>query len=80
MNESTELEELRTRFSDFHKDLLGFRPVWCMHLNSIEYVQTEIQKLHNTMNRLLETGEGREALRNDGWVVNEADYDNLQVS
>lgn len=71
--EPTELEELQSTFSDFHKDFYGFRPRWASeeHWNSVEWLKAEIDGIHNIMDEMKKTPQGREQLRAQGWLVEE---------
>jgi hypothetical protein len=74
------VEELQGYYSDFHKDLNGFRPrgasteQWL----SKEYLVFQINSLHNHMDQLKETFEGREHLREQGWIIEEPDAELAQ--
>jgi predicted deacylase len=70
------VEELQGYFSDFHKDFFGFRPRYATpeQWRSREYLEAAINAIHNTMDKMKQTFNGREELRAAGWVVDEADY------
>jgi len=70
------VEELQGYFSDFHKDFFGFRPRYATpeQWRSREYLEASINAIHNTMDKMKQTLSGREELRANGWVVDEADY------
>jgi hypothetical protein len=77
MNERTELGCLQSEFSDFFKSFYGYRP---RHLTSIqwsdvEYLKEQIQNIHDQIESLKSTFEGREELREQGWHVEEIDPD-----
>jgi hypothetical protein len=67
------VEELQGYYSDFYKDLNGFRPrgadveQWM----SKQYLVTQINSLHDQMDQLKLTFEGREQLREQGWIIEE---------
>lgn len=69
------VEELQGYFSDFHKSFHGFRPrfatekQWCDR----NWLEGQINLIHDTMDKMKETFAGREALREQGWVVEETD-------
>lgn len=70
------VEELQGYFSDFHKDYYGFRPrgfgteeQW----NDREWLIAQIDQIHNAMDFMKSTFEGREELRQNGWLVEESD-------
>jgi hypothetical protein len=67
------VEELQGYYSDFHKDLNGFRPrgIAEEQWNSKQFLVIQINLLHNQMDQLKETFEGREQLREQGWIVEE---------
>lgn len=74
------VEQLQGYFSDFHKDFFGFRPRYATpeQWRSREYLEAAINAIHNQMDRMKETFEGREELRRAGWVVEESDFDVLE--
>ena len=68
------VEELQGYFSDFHKDFYGFRPRtlgsdedW----NNRTWLESQINRIHDTMDSMKATFAGREELRERGWVVEE---------
>ena len=65
------VEELQGYFSDFHKDFFGFRPRYATpeQWRDREYLEAAINAIHNTINKMKLTAEGREELRANGWVV-----------
>ena len=67
------VEELQGYYSDFYKDLNGFRPRGASieQWDSKEYLVTQINLLHDQMDQLKETFEGREQLREQGWIIEE---------
>jgi len=71
--ELTELESLQGRYSDFYKDVHGFRPRFASdeQWNSIAWLEGEIQGLHDYLKRLDETPEGRRELRSMGFVTSD---------
>jgi hypothetical protein len=73
------VEELQSYFSDFHKDFFGFRPRYATpeQWRSREYLEAAINAIHNTMDKMKLTAEGRAELRSNGWVIDEAEYDNV---
>jgi hypothetical protein len=56
------LEELTSTYSDYHKDVFGYRPK--QNPMSKEWVITLLVELDNHMNRRT-----KEDLVNDGWIV-----------
>lgn len=74
------VEELQGYFSDFHKDFFGFRPRYATpkQWRDREYLEAGINAIHNTMDKMKETAEGRAELREAGWVVEETDFDVLE--
>jgi hypothetical protein len=70
------VEELQGYFSDFHKDFFGFRPRYATpeQWRDREYLEAAINAIHDTMDKMKQTFNGREELRAAGWVVDEADY------
>jgi len=71
------LEQLQGYFSDFHKDFFGFRPRYATpeQWRSREYLEAGINAIHNTMDKMKLTVEGRAELRRQGWVIEESDFD-----
>ena len=69
------VEELQGYYSDFHKDFYGCRPLsdsveqW----DSKEFLVAQINSIHDQMDQLKETFEGREQLREQGWIIEEPD-------
>ena len=74
------VEELQGYFSDFHKDFYGFRPRYATpeQWRSREYLEAAINAIHNTMDRMKQTLEGRQELRANGWIIEESDFDVLE--
>ena len=74
------VEELQSYLSDFHKDFFGFRPRYATpeQWRDREYLEASINAIHNTMDKMKETAEGRRELRSQGWVVEESDFDVLE--
>jgi hypothetical protein len=66
-----DVEELQSYFSDFHKDFFGFRPRYATpeQWRSREYLEAAINAIHNTMDKMKLTAEGRAELRSNGWVI-----------
>jgi cephalosporin-C deacetylase-like acetyl esterase len=73
-------EELQGYYSDFHKDFYGFRPRGATEEQwaSKEFLVAQINLLHNQMDQLKETFEGREQLREQGWIIKEPDTELAQ--
>ena len=77
MNEYTKVEELQSHYSDFYKDVHGFRPrsstdeQW----NSEEWLSGEIDGLHTYLKDLGSTPFGRELLREMGFCTNDKEAD-----
>lgn len=73
------VEELQSYFSDFHKDYFGFRPRYATpeQWRSREWLEAGINAIHNTMDKMKETFSGREELRRQGWVVDEAEFEDI---
>jgi len=67
------VEELQSYLSDFHKDFFGFRPRYATpdQWRSREYLEASINAIHNIMDKMKSTAEGREELRSNGWVIDE---------
>ena len=77
MREYTKVEELQSHYSDFHKDVHGFRPrsstdeQW----NSEEWLSGEIDGLHAYLKMLGSTPEGRVQLREMGFCTSDCAMD-----
>ena len=73
------VDELQSYLSDFHKDFFGFRPRYATpeQWQSREYLEAGINAIHNTMDKMKETFSGREELRRNGWVVDEAEFEDI---
>ena len=77
MNDYTKLEDLQSHYSDFYKDVHGFRPrsstdeQW----NSEEWLQGEIDGLHAYLKMLGSTAQGREQLREMGFCTDDKEAD-----
>ena len=67
------VDELQSYFSDFHKDYYGFRPRFATHeqWNNRDWLVEHIDGIHNAMDEMKKTPEGRIALRESGWVIDE---------
>jgi hypothetical protein len=67
------VEELQGYYSDLHKDFNGFRPRFASatEWNSKQYLVIQINLLHDQMDQLKQTFEGREQLREQGWIIEE---------
>ncbi len=74
------VEELQGYYSDFHKDFYGFRPRGSAvdQWSSKQYLVTQINLIHDQMDQLKETFEGREQLREQGWIIEETDVELAQ--
>ncbi len=77
MREYTKLEDLQSCYSDFYKDVHGFRPrsstdeQW----NSEEWLSGEIDGLHTYLKDLGSTPAGREQLREMGFCTDDKEAD-----
>jgi hypothetical protein len=73
------VEQLQGYFSDFHKDFYGMRPRFGSpeQWRDREWLETEINTIHNAMDEMKETFNGREELRRQGWVIDEAEFGNV---
>jgi cephalosporin-C deacetylase-like acetyl esterase len=69
------VDELQGYYSDFHKDFYGFRPRGAdvEQWTSKEYLVKQVNLIHDQMDQLKETFEGREQLREQGWIIEEPD-------
>ena len=73
------VEELQGYFSDFHKDFYGSRPRFGTEhdWNNRHWLELQIDSIHNAMDDMKKTYSGREQLRIQGWVIDEADFDDI---
>jgi hypothetical protein len=77
MNEMTRVEELQSHYSDFYKDVHGFRPrnstdeQW----NSEKFLEGEIDGLHEYLRILGSTAQGRVQLREMGFCTDDKEAD-----
>jgi hypothetical protein len=71
----TEVEQLQSIYSDFHKDYYGFRPRGSSdeQWNSAEWLRAAIQSIKDEMEVRKLSFEGREQLRREGWHIEETD-------
>jgi hypothetical protein len=70
----THLSDLQSYFSDYHKDFYGFRPRPTADLwNDATWLQKQIDYIDSAIERMKETFEGREELRCNNWIIEEAD-------
>ena len=68
MSEKT-IIELQNFYSDYHKDLMGFRPSKGIVSMTREKLNEEISALDAHFFRLESTPQGRKMLRDAGWQV-----------
>jgi hypothetical protein len=68
-----DVEELQSYFSDFHKDYYGFRPRFATpeQWQNRDWLVEHINAIHDAMDELKKTPEGRAELRANGWVIEE---------
>jgi hypothetical protein len=73
------VEELQGYFSDFHKDFYGTRPRFGTpeQWRSREWLESSIDGIHTAMDTMKKTFAGREQLRSEGWVIDEAEFDDI---
>ena len=73
------VEELQGYFSDFHKDYYGMRPRFATpeQWRDREWLESSINAIHDAMDAMKKTFSGREQLRAEGWVVDEADFNDI---
>lgn len=74
--DSLDLHEAQGIYSDFYKDVHGFRPRFhtTEEWNDREFIIKQIEELHDYMDNLRKTPEGRAQLREEGWSIDEKDY------
>lgn len=73
---SLSVEQLQGYFSDFHKDFYGWRPRYLVsseRWNDRDYLIEQINQIFDVMESMKATFQGREELRERGWVIEEED-------
>ena len=72
-NEQMTVQQLLSHYSDFYKEIHGFRPMFSKP--GIDYTEAEAQALiascHAYLNAVAGTPEGRQQLENEGWILND---------
>lgn len=63
--------DLTDYLSDFHKAVFGYR-LRC-YGDPLDVVEAHLDSVYAYMDRMKETFEGRQELRDDGWVIEEED-------
>jgi hypothetical protein len=63
-------DELGGLFSDYYKDTHGSRPRFVDFSDRDELIR-QLELLNNYHDKMQETFEGREQLREDGWIIHE---------
>ena len=68
--------DLQSYYSDFHKDFYGWRPRGATpeQWQDRGFLVDQINAIHNAMDAMKKTFSGREQLRAEGWVVDEAEF------
>jgi hypothetical protein len=66
-----DVEELQSYFSDFHKDFHGWRPRGATpeQWRDRAYLVAQINGIHDALDAMKTTPEGRAELRAAGWVI-----------
>lgn len=72
-----DLDELNSLYSDYHKDMYGFRPRNCYSSTKEDIIRL-LTEMDNAFNQRKETFAGREQLREEGWVISETDPELIQ--
>jgi len=81
---SAEYNSVASYYSDFHKDVNGFRPRWIVGCAdgftcvsdlraALAQLRAAVEQLHADIEQRKSTFEGREEMREEGWVVEETD-------
>lgn len=65
------VEELQGYYSDFHKDFYGWRPRSATpeQWRDRAFLVEQINRIHDVMDAMRETPQGRAELRAAGWVI-----------
>jgi hypothetical protein len=71
----TRVEELQSLYSDFHKEVYGFRPrtMSLANWNSESWLDSVIADLHAGLENRKDSFAGRETMREEGWHVPETE-------
>ena len=75
------VEELQGYFSDFHKDMYGFRPRFATpeQWRDRSWLEEQINYIHDEMDAMKKTFMGREELRRRGWIIDEPKFGQPEV-
>jgi hypothetical protein len=70
------VDDLQSYYRDFHKDFYGWRPRGATpeQWQDRGFLVDQINAIHNAMDAMKKTFSGREQLRAEGWVVDEAEF------
>jgi len=65
------VEDLQGYYSDFHKDFYGWRPRTATpeQWRDRGFLVEQINRIHDVMDAMKETPQGRAELRRAGWVI-----------
>ncbi len=65
------VDDLQSYYSDFHKDFYGWRPRGATpeQWTNRGFLVAQINGIHDALDAMKTTPEGRAQLRRDGWVV-----------
>jgi hypothetical protein len=65
------VDDLQSYYSDFHKDFYGWRPRGATpeQWTNREFLVAQINSIHDALDAMKTTPEGRAQLRRDGWVI-----------
>ena len=78
--QTTHVEELQSLYSDFHKEVYGFRPRTMSkeNWNSKSWLDSVIADLHASLESRKDSCAGRETMREEGWHVPETEPELIQ--
>ena len=70
------VDDLQSYYSDFHKDFYGWRPRGATpeQWQDRGFLVDQINAIHDALDAMKKTFSGREQLRAEGWVVDEAEF------
>ena len=70
------VDDLQSYYSDFHKDFYGWRPRGATpeQWQDRGFLVDQINGIHAALDAMKKTFSGREQLRAEGWVVDEAEF------
>jgi hypothetical protein len=76
----TELEEVQSSWSGFHKAYYGYRPRFASpdQWRDVQWIKAQIDAINAAIEEQMKTFAGRESLRENCWVVPETEPELIQ--